>query len=402
MSFCLFDGTGDVATSDLTTAITGDLDVRAKIRAVDWTPMGTSASITGQYGTYGNRNYRLYLSEDGALVFVYVVANAAVAKGSTVVLSGVTDNVTDLWVRVVHDVDNGAAGNNVLFYTSTNGTDWTQLGNTVTTAGTVARDNIAYAHEVGASTGGATNVWNGRIYSAEIRSGIDGTIVANPAFDASPWDKGETVNDDTSSTTNTWTLTGAIISADAWTLTGAAVSAATVAAGLKLGHPLAGASVIDAATVAGSLKLSRQLAGATSSSSTVVSALKLGHQLAGASLDVSTVSSALKLGHTLAGAATSTTIVDASLKLLHQLVGAVTGSASVAGSLDLHLIHLLLGAATSNSAAAGALKLLHQLYGNPALTSQVAARLTVYGNIGSATIAETLQGLATIVETGPN
>ncbi len=135
---------------------------------------------------------------------------------------------------------------------------------------------------------------------------------------------------------------------------------------------------------------------------TVSGAVQLSRRISGATLDVTNTAGALKLGHLLNGTVLSASTINASLKLLHQLIGAVTGTATVTGSLDLHLIHLLRGAATSNTAAAGALALLHQLWGNPTLTSQIAARLTVYGNIGSATIVETLQGLATIVETGPN
>ncbi len=400
MSFCLFDGTGDVATSNLTTAITGDLDVRAKIRATDWTPAASTSLVVQSDAQWG---WSLFINTNGTLGLLTSANGSSVTIDySTAVLAtaaGLTDNVSDIWVRVTHDRDNGGGVNHdTIFYYGTDGVNWTKLGNTVTAAGVAAIFDSGAPITVGA-TGLTGGVFTGRIYSAEIRNSIAGTIVANPAFDAAPWDKGETVNVD--GVGNTWTLTNAVLSADAWALTGAAVSAVSAAALLKLTRGFAGVAT-SAVSAAGALKLGHKAPGVAVSAATVAGALKLGHQLAGASLDVSTVSSTLKLGHRMLGAAASVSTAAASLKLLHQLVGAVTGSASVAGSLNMDIIRRLQGAATSNTAAAGALKLLHQLYGNPALTSVIAARLSVYGNIGTATIAETLQGLATIVETGPN
>ena len=213
-TYAYFDGVGDVAVSNLTTAITGDLDVRVKARATDWTPAGSlylashavdvthfgwgfRISSTGQLG--------LLYSTDGSTIF----ADISTANLSTV---GVVDNETSLWVRVTLDADNGAAGRTVRFYTSTDGSTWTQLGNAVTTAGTVTPYSpAASGMRVGALYAGG-GVWAGRIHSATILSGIDGTVVAAPDFSASPWDVGETVNVDAQG--NTWTLTGAVIRSD--------------------------------------------------------------------------------------------------------------------------------------------------------------------------------------------
>jgi lysophospholipase L1-like esterase len=75
------------------------------------------------------------------------------------------------WVRADVDVNNGAGGWNVLFYTSPDGVTWTQLGTTLTTAtATSIFDGTAYV-EVGMRNGSA--MVNGRMYAVDIFNGID-------------------------------------------------------------------------------------------------------------------------------------------------------------------------------------------------------------------------------------
>lgn len=206
-AFATFDGSGDVAVCDYTTAITGDLDVRARIRATDYTPAAVKC-IASQWNT-ANANWAFLLDTTGALLFYYSTdGTATVSKLSTAVLPGVVDATTDIWVRVVHDVNNGASGNDVKFYYSEYGSVFTQLGSTVTTAGAVTRYNSTYAHRVGAYTG-TTASWAGRIYTVKIYSGISGTLTMDPAFH---WAVGATSGTDNEA--HTWTLTGCSISGD--------------------------------------------------------------------------------------------------------------------------------------------------------------------------------------------
>jgi len=207
-----FDGSGDQAYSNYSTAITGDLDLRAKVRATDWTPAADRYIIT-HYGNDGNRAWRTLLHTGGTIRFVYTTdGSTLVTKASTVALgttAGLTDNESDIWVRFTLDVNNGASGHDVKFYYSSDGTNWTQLGTTVTTAGTISTYNSNAVMCVGDNAATGTSSWDGRIYEAQIFNGINGTLVANPSFDASPWDIGETVNNDPQG--RTWTLTGATI-----------------------------------------------------------------------------------------------------------------------------------------------------------------------------------------------
>jgi len=211
-NYAYFGADSHVAVSDLTTAITGDLDVRLRVRAVDWTP-AAAVRLAAQSHDANKWSWQFYLHATGVLAFQYSTDGVNVTtKASTAVLgttAGLTDNVSDIWVKVLHDVDNGAGGNDILFYYSANGIDWTKLGNTVTTAGAVTRFNTVAPFTVG-SLASASVAWRGRIYMAEIRSGIDGAVVASPDF--TTWDVGDTAKADTQG--NTWTLTDATILQD--------------------------------------------------------------------------------------------------------------------------------------------------------------------------------------------
>src|SRR5262249_35430265 len=85
------------------------------------------------------------------------------------------------------------------------GVTWIQLGADVTKAATTIYDGTADV-EIGAQVGGTQNNLAGKVYYAEVRNGIDGTVVAkfNPSANAS---LGATTF--ASSTGGTWTLAGA-------------------------------------------------------------------------------------------------------------------------------------------------------------------------------------------------
>ncbi|MFH0980285.1 MAG: hypothetical protein V2A79_01940 [Planctomycetota bacterium] len=240
-TFLHLDGLSDWAASDYATPITGDLDVRAKVRATDWTPPGPYF-VAGQWGAAGNLGWHLYLYSTGALV-LETSSNGTATHNcicDVYLHDAVTlvDNSTDIWIRVTHDRDDGGGVNHVTkFYFSLNGTDWTQVGSTLTEAGAAAIFSTTAVMRVGNDAyPTATLSWNGRIYSVEVRNGIGGTIVANPDFTASPWDVGETVNDDAQG--NTWTLTGAYIAADQTVTLDPAVRTRTAADITATGGPV--------------------------------------------------------------------------------------------------------------------------------------------------------------------
>jgi hypothetical protein len=179
--FLSLDGSGDYASSDCSTTITGDFRIDALIRADDWTP-SANMNVCGQ-GASPDYGFGLILVTNGKLRFRYTTDGTTfVNVDSTAALSGVTDGVTDLWIRVTVDVNNGAGGHDVKFYTSVNGVDWSQLGTTVTTAGTITLRNSAAPFCVGINAAGGTSWWQGRIYWCGFYQGIAGTLIAGPDF----------------------------------------------------------------------------------------------------------------------------------------------------------------------------------------------------------------------------
>jgi len=162
--------------------ITGDIDIRAYVAADDWTPAANMA-LVARYNTTGNlRAYLLQLNTAGTLTFNTSPDGTAVVTATSTIATGVADGASK-WVRVTRDVDNGASGNDTKFYTSDDGTTWTQLGTTVTVAGTTSIFDNSRIVEIGSSATGASDRFAGKIFRAQIFNGIDGTKVFDADFE---------------------------------------------------------------------------------------------------------------------------------------------------------------------------------------------------------------------------
>jgi hypothetical protein len=157
--------------------ITGDIDIRLKASLDNWTPSGyqalLSSAFSGSIDAYG-----LYVSPAGDLVLFWSPnGTSQPAAYSTAALSFA--NGSTHWVRVTRGASSGA----VTFYTSSDGVSWTQLGSSISglTGSMVAGTQPL---SIGSFDSGASNILVGDVYSAEVRSGINGTLVASPDFTA--------------------------------------------------------------------------------------------------------------------------------------------------------------------------------------------------------------------------
>lgn len=195
-------GTANYASTpdSLALSITGDIDIRAKIQPDSWAN-GALQAVVSKRGA--NTSYQLRLETGGRLGYVWSNDGTAVRFASSTVSTGFSDG-QQKWIRVTHDVDNGAGGNTATFYTSNDGTVWTQLGSAVINTGATTIADTNQVVELGTSNTGAGFFYTGKIFYAEIRSGIDGTIVANPNFEIRS--DGTTSFSDTASPVNTWTV----------------------------------------------------------------------------------------------------------------------------------------------------------------------------------------------------
>lgn len=154
---------GGATTPDsVALSITGDIDLRAESPVYQ-----TDYYYVTKAGSYALR------SVGGFLQFQWVRTSSTLTRTSTAAIpAGHTA------FRATLDVDNGASGHTVVFYTAANwGDPWVQLGASVVTATTTSIDNSTGSAFLGGTTGTAGPLC---VKRAEIRSGIGGSVVASP------------------------------------------------------------------------------------------------------------------------------------------------------------------------------------------------------------------------------
>ncbi len=184
-------------------SVTGDIDVIVKLTADDWTP-ASAKTIISKDAAGSDRSWNFFLLATGAVEFD-TSANGSSFNVHVSTASVPFANGSPGWVRATLDVDNGSAQHVVRFYTSTDGVTWTQLGAAVTTAGVTSIFNSTARVEIGSFNSGLTFNLAAGVYYAELRNGIDGTVVAR--FDAEDGESGDT-SIVSSATGETWTING--------------------------------------------------------------------------------------------------------------------------------------------------------------------------------------------------
>jgi len=194
-------------------SITGDIDIRVRVALDDWTPAASNV-LASKYVPVGNYGFifRVIATTGGLQLLWTEDGTNSITKTSTA--SPTVSDGASIWVRVTLDVDNGSTQNEVKFYTAPDSdsepTSWTQLGSTVTTAGTTSIFDSTSPLEVGARNAGGTEPLSGKIYRASIYSTIGGTT---PVVDFNPSDATDSAASFASQTTGeTWTVnsTGAL------------------------------------------------------------------------------------------------------------------------------------------------------------------------------------------------
>lgn len=156
--------------------ITGDIDLICHIEPVDWTP-GTAHALMTKWGsTNAARSFYWLLNTNGTISLYWFDGTTTNVATSTVA-TGFTDG-TAHWIRTTLDVDNGGGAADITFYTSDDGSSWTQLGAVVNHGSTTS---------INASTGGVRLgsipffiwIFQGKYHRAIIKDGINGTVVGD-------------------------------------------------------------------------------------------------------------------------------------------------------------------------------------------------------------------------------
>ncbi|MFJ3170643.1 hypothetical protein ACIPJK_07635 [Streptomyces roseus] len=195
--------TPDVAALD----ITGDIDVRADLRPDVWAndlPTG-GWEVMGKYQVPSNqRSWALIVRASGTVQFRWSPDGTTVLTPESTVALPFRGRQRGA-IRATLDVNNGAGGWTVVFYTAaTMAGTWVQLGDPVTGTGVTSIFNSTAPLQVGDISNLGFTALARRYYAVEIRNGIGGSVVANPTFTAltagtTPW---------SDSAGRSWTLTG--------------------------------------------------------------------------------------------------------------------------------------------------------------------------------------------------
>lgn len=190
-----YASTPDVAAN----SIASDIDLRMKLAMTSWT---ASDGFAAKWDSTNQAAYRFYCSA-GPLAFELSADGVNGLNATSSVGTGFTAGTTH-WVRATWR----NSDNRVQFFTSEDGTNWTQLGTdqSINLAG-IFNSNQALVLGAAISAGNSLML-AGKIYYFELRSGIDGTIVQSVDFSAVTKIGTRNPTTVTGSAGETWTCNG--------------------------------------------------------------------------------------------------------------------------------------------------------------------------------------------------
>lgn len=178
-------------------SIPGDIDIRVRTALTNWASPTVSVLLSKwDSGVIQERSFVFYVDPfTGKLGFgfSYDGTNGVILQVSTIGIVATNNYVLSL--RTTMQVNDGAGNNVMKFYTSLDGINWVQLGATLTAAGVYSIFKNIRGLQIGTEY---SNLYpyNGKIFSAELRNGIDGPIVAkfdpNDAISQEKFYKGRT------------------------------------------------------------------------------------------------------------------------------------------------------------------------------------------------------------------
>jgi hypothetical protein len=183
--------------------ITGDIDIRIDLTPLSWRT-GYNDLCSKYVTTSDQRSWYLGM-EDGYIVLGWSPDGTFASRITATSTAQVPAAFGRLALRATLDVNNGAAGYDVKFYTaSTISGSWTQLGSTVTGSGVTSIYSSTATVTVGDVSGLSGEAVDGYYHAFQLLNGIGGTVVANPDFSIQT--SGATSFADTASSPNTWTV----------------------------------------------------------------------------------------------------------------------------------------------------------------------------------------------------
>lgn len=199
--------TPDAAALD----ITGDIEIRCDIRPHTWRPASLFMVLASKYLSTGNNiSWALVLTEGGFPSLMWTTGGSVGTFSQITASAAIPATSGRLSIKATLDVDNGAGGNVVRFYTapSIDGT-YTQLGGGLLSGSTTSIFSGTAALILGGGEA-ATDLFaggmgfGGTFHNFRLYNGIGGSLVADPNF--SLWSLDDTSKADPSG--KTWTVNG--------------------------------------------------------------------------------------------------------------------------------------------------------------------------------------------------
>lgn len=179
-------------------AATTGLDIQMQIKPGAWTDSADRTLLSKWESGTNQRSLLFLLGANGSLALNHSATGAAGfgQKTSTATIPGTVAPAANatLWVRATMTLDNGAGGHDVKFFTSTDGATWTQLGTTVTTAGTTTLFGGTAPYQLGALGGGLATPYFGTIYRVRVYGAVDGKASLVPPL-LDDWDNYATTSE---------------------------------------------------------------------------------------------------------------------------------------------------------------------------------------------------------------
>jgi hypothetical protein len=176
-------GTGKLTTPDSPSLAVTDLDVCVDVALDTWALPSGSVEFAGRYQASGdNRSWVFAYSATGQLYLSWSpdgTLTSRIDRFSTEPL--VAHNGQRLAVRVALDVDNGAGGYEVRFYTgrTVDDTDWKLLGDPIIGTSPTAVFDGAAGLELGEVAGLTAVGPTGKLHAVKVLNGINGTVAAS-------------------------------------------------------------------------------------------------------------------------------------------------------------------------------------------------------------------------------
>ncbi len=199
-----------ISTPDSTAlSVTGDIDIRVRAALDDWTP-ASGPDLISKWGSSPQQGWDFNVVNNGKLRFYISSTGSNQSSVDSSAATGFTDGSIQ-WVRATWRASDGR----VQFFTASGAitnpiaSDFTQLGTDQTMAVGSIFDNTA-AVEVGSERSGNVQA-QGKFYRAQIRNGLDGTLVYDADFTAKPF--GANSFTESSAQAATVTLNGSLMQA---------------------------------------------------------------------------------------------------------------------------------------------------------------------------------------------